>query len=425
MTYRFLRPDTGRGREGMSKCQTCVNFCHNYSKRTQSITKKGSLGDCHPGNRRPGYHFFTPGARFRPGSFSRAIAFIMAEWLGIPYSAVAAVAFIPAVLYYAVLFMSIHFEACRLGQKPTPRKELPPAWKSFVEGSYFVVPILVLIYFLLALSFPPEVAGLYSIISLILVSFLNPDKKRRLTLPVIWSSLAASSKTWITVAGVTASIGMLIGSLELSGLGVKFSGFIVSVTEGNLLATLLLVGLASFILGMGLDSIPAYITLAVLAAPALIDLNVPPLVAHLYVIYWGLASFFTPPVCLAVYVACGISGSKIWETGWEAVRLGITVFVVPIAFVYNQALLAQGSAESIAAAALTAFLGSVAIAASLRKYFSDALSWWGRIIAFAGGVILVGPTTIKTVVIGLALCLIGVWGHRLFGKSSNPPTVNT
>ena len=355
------------------------------------------------------------GGQFMPPVMG-AIAFIMAEWLGIPYGQIALAAFIPACLYYTVLFMSIHFEAHRLGLKGTPRSELPSLWSAFIGGWYYILPIAVLIYFLIFLKYPPEMSGLFSIISLIPLSFLSKDKKNHLTLRKIWSSLTGSVKTWIIVAGVTAAVGMLIGSLELSGLGIKFSGFIVNLTQGNLLGTMILIGVASFILGMGLDSIPSYMTLAILAAPALIELGVPPLVAHLYVIYWGLSSFITPPVCIAVYVACGISGTKIWETGWEAVRIGIAVFIVPVAFVYNQALLAQGSAGEITAAIVTALLGSTAVAASVRGYFMDRLSMWQKVLAFIGGCILIGPTNIWTVIIGLGLSLIGVLGHKLIGR---------
>lgn len=356
------------------------------------------------------------GGQFMPPVMG-AIAFIMAEWFGVPYAQIATAALIPAALYFAVLFMSIHFEAQRLNLKAIPRRELSSVVACFKEGWFYVLPIGVLIYLLLGRHYPPEMAGIYSILALIAVSYLHPDKKRHLTLARIWASLVGSAKTWVTVAGVTAAVGILIGSLELSGLGIKFSGFIVDLTEGNLLATLLLVGLASFILGMGLDSIPAYMTLAVLAAPALIELGVPAMVAHLYVIYWGLASFITPPVCLAVYVACGISGSKIWETGWEAVRLGMAVFLVPLAFVYNQALLAQGGTWEIVAATVTAFLGSVFVAAALRGYLADKLPWWGRALSFAGGAVLIGPTTPYAVAVGMVLGLLGALGAYALSRN--------
>ena len=221
------------------------------------------------------------------------------------------------------------------------------------------------------------------------------------------------------VAGITALVVIFISTLETSGLGVKFSAFIVDLTEGNLLGPLIFVGFASFFLGTGLEYIPTYMTLAVLAAPALIELGVPPTVAHLCVIYWGLwglTSFITPPECLAVYIACAISGSKLWKTGWEAVRLGMAVFIVPIAFVYNQALLMQGSVGEIIAAVLTAFLGCVFIAAALRGYFIDRLSLWGRGLAFLGGLVLIGPSSLWTAMIGLGIGIFGVRGHILFTK---------
>ncbi|MDP2268863.1 MAG: TRAP transporter fused permease subunit [Deltaproteobacteria bacterium] len=347
------------------------------------------------------------GGQFMPPVMG-AIAFIMAEWLAIPYATIALAAAIPALLYFFVLFVSIHFEALKLGLQPIPAKDIPSVKSTFKEGWFFLVPLILLIYLLIVKSYPPEMAGIYSLLLLIAVSFISFDRRRHLTPSRIWNALVDSSKTWIIICGVTATVGMLIGSLELSGLGIKFSGFIVDVTRGNLLFALIFVGLASFVLGMGLDSIPAYITLAILAAPALTKLGVPPMVAHLYVIYWGLASFFTPPVCLAVYVACGISGSDFWETGWESVRLGIAVFIIPFAFVYNRALLLEGTPLAIIAAVITAAMGGVLVASATRGYFALPLSWWQRIIVLGGGFFLIGPTSILTTAIGVGLGALGV-----------------
>jgi TRAP transporter 4TM/12TM fusion protein len=357
------------------------------------------------------------GGQFMPPVMG-AIAFIMAEWLGIPYVQIAIAAFIPALLYFFVLFVSIHFEAVKIGLKPIPRKEIPSILTSFKQGWFYLLPLALLIYLLIGRSLPPEMAGLYSILILIGVSFFSSDKQKRLTLPKMWSSMVGGAKTWIVVAGVTATVGMLIGTLELSGLGIKFSGFILDLTHGHLLLTLILVGFASFILGMGLDSIPAYITLTILAGPALIKLGIPPMVAHLYVIYWGLSSFITPPVCIAVYVACGISGGKIWETGWEAVRLGIAVFIIPFAFVYNPALLAKGHPVEIIAAIVTASMGGILVAVSNRGYLSVPLTWGQRAFTFLGGLFLIGPTTLWTTGFGLGLGLLGIFGNRFIGLLS-------
>lgn len=204
--------------------------------------------------------------------------------------------------------------------------------------------------------------------------------------------------------------------MEISGLGVKFSIFLIDFTQGNLFMTLLFVGFACFVLGTGLESIPTYMTLAVIAAPALIELGVPPIVAHLYVIYWGLASFITPPECIAVYIACSLSGSKLWETGWESMRLGIAVFIVPFAFVYNPALLMRGSVGEIIAATVTAFIGCVFVAASMRGFFTEKLSFSARALAFFGGLALIGPTTILTTISGLVLGILGAMGQVVIRK---------
>ena len=352
------------------------------------------------------------GGQFMPPVMG-AIAFIMAEWLNIPYSQIAIAAFMPALLYYIVLYASIHFEAKRLDLKAIPRSELPSFASNFKKGWYYTLPLATLIYFLVVRSYPPEMAGIYSILVLIGVSFLVPEKEKHLGPRQIWKALVGSTKSWVITAGVTATVGMLIGSLELSGLGIKFSSFILSLSQGNLLLTLLLVGVGSFILGTGLDSIPCYMTLAVLTAPALIDLGVAPMTAHLFIIYWGLAAHITPPSCTPVFVACGISGGKIWETGWEAVRLGIAVYVVSFAFVFNPALLAKGTPVEVALAFITATIGSVFVAAAVRRFTGRGLPWWSRLFTFGGGLLLIGPTILWTTGAGLALGMIGLFGNQI------------
>ncbi len=349
-----------------------------------------------------------------------SIAFIMAQWLGISYFEIAKAAFIPACIYFIVLFMSIHFEAGRLNLPAMHRNELPALGATFKKGWPYLIPLVTLILLLLVMHFPPETAAIYSSLVLIAVSFLLPDREKHLTPRRIWAALTEGVNNWLTIGAITAAVGMLVGSLEMSGLGIKFSGFMLDLSGGNLLLTLVLVGLASFILGMGLDSIPAYMTLATLAAPALSKLGIPDLVAHLYVIYWGLASFITPPVCIAVYVSSGISGSDIWETGWEAVRLGIASFIVPFAFVYNRALLMQGSAGEIVVAFITAIAGATLVAAALRGYAIKSLVWPVRIILLLAGFLLIGPG-VWTAVLGVALAVISLtFNQRFVGLNKNP-----
>lgn len=341
-----------------------------------------------------------------------AIAFIMAEWLGISYGQVALAAALPAVLYYVIVFVSVHLQALRDGLQAVPRRELPDFKKTLVEGWFYVLPLGVLVYFLLARGYAPELAAFYSLPVLVATSFLSKEKSRWLTPPRIWEALVSSVHAWLPIAMVTGSVGMLVGGLELSGLGVKLSSFILDVAGDNLTLALVLVGLASFVLGTALDSIPCYITLATLTAPALIEMGLPPIVAHLYVIYWGLASFITPPECHAVYVACGISGSKLWETGWEAMKLGMGAYIVPLAFAFSPALLLMGGPGEILFAAATALVGAILLSAAVQGYALGPLTVPQRLLMGVGGCLLVGPGVVNAVV-GLSLGAAALIWQRL------------
>jgi TRAP-type uncharacterized transport system fused permease subunit len=162
---------------------------------------------------------------------------------------------------------------------------------------------------------------------------------------------------------------------------------------------------------MGLDAIPLYVTLATLMAPALIQLGVSDIGAHLFVVYWGLASFITPPLCLAVFVAISISGSDLWETGWEAVKLGIAVFIVPFAFTLNEGLLLVGSPGSIIGAIATGFAGALLLASGIQGWGLGLMPWWGRAAAALGGLLLIGPG-VWTAIAGVTLGLVALASSR-------------
>lgn len=345
-----------------------------------------------------------------------AVAFIMADLLAIPYAAVVKAALIPAILFFLVLFASVHFRALREGLKGLPRATLPPLLATLVSGWRYVLPIIVLTYVLIFMQLDPAIAGLYSLPVLILCSFFTRDRSLWLTPKNVWSGLIEAVLRWRLIALVTASVGIMIGALNLSGLGVKVSSFIVEVGGGNLIITLLLVGIASLILGMGLEIIPLYLTLVVLTAPALVDLGLMPMQAHLFVIFWGLASFITPPVCNAVYTACAISGGGVWRTGAEAVRLGAAVFLVSIAFALNPSLLMEGSVGEIILAAGTALLGSVILAAGLQGYILWRMSRPQRLLFLIAGLLLLAPGIVGgaiaagIITVAFIWWRLGIWG---------------
>jgi TRAP transporter 4TM/12TM fusion protein len=320
-----------------------------------------------------------------------AIAFVMAEWIRKPYSEIAFAAFVPALLYFVIVFVSVHVQAHRDGVKPMPRADLPKLGAVFREGWYYLIPIAALVYFLFMRAYPPGMAGILTLPFVIGASFLSRDRSDWINPRNFVIACQRTVRSWVTIAAITAFVGIMIGALELSGVGVKISTFILQLSGGDLIVTLVLVGLSSFILGMGLDSIPVYVTLATLMAPALIQLGVSDVAAHLFVVYWGLASFFTPPLCIAVYVAIAISGGKLWETGWEAVRLGIAAFIIPFAFVLDDGLLLQGSLSHIAWAIASALIGAIFLACGLRGFAFTILDPIRRLALIAGGILMIGP----------------------------------
>jgi len=355
------------------------------------------------------------GGQFMPPVMG-AIIFIMAEWLEIPYSSVAIMAVLPAVLYYIIVFSTIHFEALRLQRPVIAHSEKLPLPELLKRGWLFILPLSVLIVLLLGFQYDPEAAVLFSIPVMIGCSFFSKDKNNWLTPSRIYQSIAEGVIIWLTIASVTAAVGMLIGALTLSGIGVKISSFLIAFSGGRLFILLIMVGLASFILGMGLDSIPCYITVAILTAPALMKIGVPDFAAHLFVIYWGMASFFTPPVCLAVYVACGISRARVGETGLHAVRLGIGVFLIPIAFVLHPALLMSGSLLKIVLTGIIATLAAIAMGSGSAGYFVKTLNYVQRMMLVIGAVFMIMPN-ISTIIVGFILLIIPVmW--QLFQKNA-------
>ncbi len=338
-----------------------------------------------------------------------AIAFVMADWIGKSYAEVVVAATLPAILYYAVLFASTHFQAYKDNVVRLPAADLPKLRPLLLQGARYIIPILSLLYFLFAEALPPEIAGVYATMVTIICSYFTRDR----SLWITWSKIVTASHQavtrWVAIVVITACVGLMIGSLELSGVGVKLSSFVLELSNGDLIMTLILIGLASLILGTGLDAIPAYLTLATLMAPALVALGVSDIAAHLFVVYWGLASFFTPPSCMAVFVAISISGSGLWETGWQSMKVGIAAFIIPFAFVLDDALLMNGSPSEIGLSFVTATLGGVTLAAAICGYAFNTLGPVARALLGLVAIALIIP---GYKLIGLALLIIILVAQR-------------
>ncbi|MDW8003062.1 MAG: TRAP transporter fused permease subunit [Deltaproteobacteria bacterium] len=318
-----------------------------------------------------------------------AAAFVISEMTGISYLNICIAALIPAILYYTGLFTAVHLEAKRSGLRGLTDEEVPKLAHTLKTQGYLAISALVLVYFLAVRLTSPSYAAFWAIISAILLSFIK--KETRLGLKGFLKALEAGAKGALSVVAACAAAGIVVGVVTLTGLGLKFSGMVLSLAHGNIHLTLIFTMIASLILGMGLPTTAAYIICAILAVPALKNLGVNVLAAHLFVFYFAIISAITPPVALAAYAGAGIAKSDPMKTGWTACRIGLAAFIIPYIFVFNPALLMQGKILEILWISLTAFIGTSLLASSTIGWLLTNLSIWERVLVFFSSVCLIEP----------------------------------
>ena len=345
-----------------------------------------------------------------------AAAFLMAEILGMPYWSVAVAAFLPALLYYVALYFMLDFEAAKTGLSGLDKEEIAPFFETLKEGWFFLIPIVVLLFFIGYLGYNVAKSGLYSTLVLVAVSYLR--KETRLGPSKIKNALEQGALAFADLGPAAGVIGIIMSAVSLTGLGMTLSSGLIEASGGHLWLLLVLTAIASIIMGMGASTLLVYIVLAMFVAPAITKMGVEPLAAHLFIFYFGCMSLVTPPVALAAYAAAVIAKADYWKTGWEASRLGIVGYIVPFIFVYQPALLLHGSTAEVLLAATTAVIGTIALAGAMAGYFFGSVFWWQRILLGVGSVTLIYPGW-KTDLIGLALVLVVVAGAKLanmFGR---------
>lgn len=316
-----------------------------------------------------------------------AAAFIMAETLGVPYATVALAAIVPAVLYYISLIIQIHLRATKEGLKGISKENLPAVMEVLKERGHLLLPLLFLIYMLFFSGRTILYSALLTILVTVAVAMLR--KTTRMSLREIVEALEDGVRQTLGVAIACASVGVIVGVVTLSGFGVTLAGAIVALSGGILFWTLVFTMLACLVLGMGLPSIPAYIITATMAAPALTTLGVEPIVAHLFVFYFGLFANITPPVALAAFAAAGISGGNPMRTGFASLKLAAAGFVIPYIFVYSPEILMRDVAfiEGIAVI-ITALAGIFLLSTALEQHFMVNMSWYLAILVAAGAILL-------------------------------------
>lgn len=327
-------------------------------------------------------------------------AFIMAELIGAPYSEIMLASIIPALLYFFTVFLMVDIEAAKNNLTGVAKEELPKR-KYVLQNLYMLLPLVVLTIVMTVLNQSAIRAASWGILSCIIVYII---KNRKFSLKEILDAMADGAKSACGMICACGTAGIVVGVLNMTGAGIKFASFVVEVANGHRLVALILTMIASLILGMGLPTSASYIICAAVAAPALIDMGLTAIQAHMFVFYFACISAITPPVAMAAYAGATISGSKPMEVGFTACKLGICAFIVPFMFCYAPTLLWKGAAGDIIVTIITALIGATMLSYGLQRYagcFSLPLGIIPACILIASALLMIIPGTV-TDLIGIA-----------------------
>jgi TRAP transporter 4TM/12TM fusion protein len=349
-----------------------------------------------------------------------AAAFLMAEFTGIPYIKVCIAAALPAILYFAGIFISVHIEAVRLELKGLPKNEVPKLWTVLRKKGVLFVPVIIIVV-TLDMGFTPMRAGLWGIVSAVLTGALFPES--RMGLKKFIQAFEEGARTAVAVAVVSATAGIVVGTISLTGLGLKLATGLVEMAHGNQLLTMFLTMISSIILGMGVPTTANYIITSTICAPALLQLGVTLIAAHLFVFYYGIIADITPPVCSAVFAGAGIAKSDPLKTGIIATKLAIGAFIVPYIFVYSPELL-LGSLNLLGLIWImpTALLGMFAVSSGVQGWMVSKLNIFERILLFSAGIMLIYVGVLTDVIgfsIILSVYIFRTWRRRGIQRKMN------
>jgi len=331
------------------------------------------------------------GGQFMPPIMGAA-AFLMAEFLEIPYADVVIAGLVPALLYYLAVFVQVDLVAARDNIK-TPTKDLPRAAVVFREGWHFIVPLLVLVFALFALNVEAEIAALYASVAIIIGGIFRSYKGERMTVQGFFASLWEAGLVMVDLIVIVAAAGFVIGILNISSGGFVMTLFMIQLGGGNLFILLSISAVVCIILGMGMPTSGVYVLLAALVVPALVEVGVVPLSAHMFILYFGMMSMITPPIALAAFAASTISGADPMKTGFESMRLGWVAYVVPFLFVLSPTLLLEGEPGHILLNVFTAAMGVYIISVAVVGFFTRRLTVVYRVALIVTGLIAMTPDT--------------------------------
>ncbi|SHH04970.1 TRAP transporter, 4TM/12TM fusion protein [Thermosyntropha lipolytica DSM 11003] len=339
-----------------------------------------------------------------------AAAFLMAEFVGMPYIEIVKAAVIPALLYFTGIMLGVHFEARKSGMEGIPRDQLPRIGMVLKERGHLAIPLIAIIY-LLVKGFSPMKAALWAIALTIITAMIR--KSTRISVRDIIKGLEDGARSALGVIIACATAGIIIGVVTKTGLGLKLGSALIDLANGNLLLTLFFTMITSILLGMGVPTTANYVITSTIAAPAVIGLGVPILAAHMFAFYFGIIADVTPPVALAAFAGSGIARSNPMKTGINAAKLAIAAFIVPYIFVMSPVLLMiDAHLSQVLLVVITAVVGMVGIAAAVSGYFITYGRFYDRIMFFIGGLLMISPG-LYTDLVGLIIMVFAYMLQRI------------
>ena len=361
------------------------------------------------------------GGQFAPPVMG-ATAFLIADFLQVPYSEVVLAALVPALLYYICLFLQVDSIAARFGLHGLPKSELPRMRPLLRRGWVFLLPLVVLVFLLFVMRFDPAWSALVAALALVILSVI---RERRLPpLEDLRAMALGTGEGMLPLLMIAGGAGVVIGVMNSTGLGFSLSLVLTQIGgEAGLFVMLLLTAAISIVLGMGMPTTAIYVVLYVVLVPALIEMGISPMGAHLFIFYFGLLSFLTPPVAVASYVAAGLAGAGMWSTSWEGVKLAAMAYLVPILWCYNPALLLDGSWPAIVYAIATTLVAAALMARGMRGRRRRRSYAVLRRLAFLIGAIFVGGSTVwfgQVSLVNLAVIVAGIGFLVVYGRVTRP-----
>jgi len=340
-----------------------------------------------------------------------AAAFVMAEFLAVPYAQVALWAAIPALLYYVSLFFAVHFDAKRYKLAGVPKSELPRFLKVMAVRGHLFVPIFVVLVGLI-LGYSAPLCALAGALACIPIALLRASTRGGIGWRNVFDALVDGARNTLSVAMACACAGIVIGCVTITGLGITFTEVVIVLAQSSLIAALVLTAIAGIVLGMGMPTTPSYIVMVSLLVPAIIKLGAIAPAAHMFAFYFAILSAITPPVALAVFAAAGLAKSDLWATGWQAMRIAAPTYIVPFMFIYEPSLMLIGDWFESLTSTVSAVIGVMCLAAGLQGYLLREARWWERAVLVVAALLLIKPGYISDA-IGVVLLAAVLFSQKL------------